>query len=73
MTSTQDMEVLMISHKYNLSPSVMKAQTFMLFKRGYSTKDVGYLLRRLRNGKSRASFSDTIRRYYGLWGDKQQK
>ncbi len=69
----RDMEVLEVSHKYNLSHSSMKAQVFTLFERGYSTRDVGYLLRRLRNGKSRLRFSSTIRRYHELWKSKQEK
>ena len=44
MTVLRDMEVLDVSHKYNLSPGSMKAQALMLFERGYSTRDVGYLL-----------------------------
>ena len=73
MTVLGDMEVLEVSHRYNLSPGSMKAQAFALFERGYSTKDVGYLLRRLRKEKSRLLFSSTIRRYYGLWKTKQAK
>ena len=73
MTVLRDMEVLEVSHKYNLSPGSIKAQAFTLFERGYSTRDVGYLLRRLRNGKGRLRFSSTIRRYYGLWRTKQEK
>ncbi len=73
MPIMRDIEVLEVSHKYNLSPGGMKAQAFTLFERGYSTRDVGYLLRRLRNGKSKLSFSSTIRRYYGLWRAKQDK
>ncbi len=71
MTGLKDMEVLKVSHKYNLFPSSMKAQAFALFERGYSTRDAGFLLRRLRRGKSRNSFTSTIRRYYGLWKENQ--
>jgi len=73
MSVLRDMEVLDVSHKYNLSPCSMKAQAFTLFERGYSTRDVGYLLRRFRNGKSRLRFSSTIRRYHGLWKSKQDR
>lgn len=73
MAVMRDMEVLEVSHKYNLAPGSMKAQAFTLFERGYSTRDVGYLLRRLRNGTTKQSFSGTIRRYYGLWRAKQEK
>lgn len=73
MPLLKDMEVLEVSHKYSLSPGSMKAKAFTLFERGYSTKDVGYLLRRLRNGTTKQRFSGTIRRYYGLWRAKQDK
>ena len=73
MTVLRDMEVLEVSHKYSLSPGSMKAQAFTLFERGYSTRDVGYLLRRLRNGTAKQRFTSTIRRYYGLWKAKQDK
>ena len=73
MSVLHDMEVLDVSHKYNLSPGSMKAQAFTLFERGYSTRDVGYLLRRLRNGTTRHRFTSTVRRYYGLWRAKQEK
>ena len=73
MSVLHDMKVPEVSHKYSLSPGSMKAQVFTLFERGYSTRDVGYLLRRLRNGKGRLRFSSTIRRYYGLWRTKQEK
>ena len=59
MPVMRDMEVLEVSHKYNLSPGSMKAQAFALFERGYSTRDVGYLLRR--HGKNRRHFSSTMR------------
>ncbi|MBI4187678.1 MAG: hypothetical protein HY529_00545 [Chloroflexi bacterium] len=73
MPLLKDMDVLDISHKYSLSPGGMKAQAFALFERGYSTRDVGYLLRRLRNGTTKQHFTSTIRRYYGLWRAKQTK
>ena len=47
MKVLQDIEVLEVSHKYNLFPGSMKCKAFTLFERGYSTRDVGYLLRRL--------------------------
>ena len=34
MPLLKDMEVLEVSHKYNLSPGGMKAQAFTLFERG---------------------------------------
>ena len=73
MKVLQDIEVLEVSHKYNLFPGSMKCKAFTLFERGYSTRDVGYLLRRFRNGPSRTSFSNTIRRYHELWESKQEK
>ncbi len=73
MTSLlRDMKVIEVSHKYGLSLGGMKAQAFTLFEQGYSTRDVGYLLRRFRNRNSKASFSSTIRRYHGLWRAKQR-
>ncbi len=73
MPLLKDMEVLEVSHKYSISPGGIKAQVFTLFERGYSTRDVGFLLRRLRNGTTRQRFTSTIRRYYGLWRTKQAK
>ena len=34
MSVLRDMEVLDVSHKYNLSPGSMKAQAFTLFEHG---------------------------------------
>ena len=61
-----DKELIETARRHNLGPNSMKGEAFALFDRGYSLKEVRFLLRRRRNSANPSVFSATLRRYRKL-------
>ena len=67
-----DKELIETARKHNLDPNSMKGEAFALFDRGYSLKEVRFLLRRHRNPANPSVYSATLRRYRKLWESVQK-
>ena len=68
----KDMETIRIARKYGLAPGTVKCEVFMLFERGFTPREVKFILRDLKIDSEDRTFPNNINRYYYTWKHSQK-
>ena len=72
MNHLSDSNLIETSRKYRLDPGSLKCKAFALFDQGYSTIEVGFLLRKYQDTRSPRSHRATVRKYRSLWNKEHR-